>query len=142
MFATKKNLSYLPLFIIFCSGLLFGLGLAVSQMAKPEIVQSFLLFEDLGLLFVMGVAVLIVLPFYTLYPKISRRSFFGSPLEKYPSLPFRKTVIGAIIFGLGWGIAAVCPGAALASLGIGNYQIIFALIGMFLGSYCVALLQQ
>ncbi|MEF8822151.1 MAG: DUF6691 family protein, partial [Halovenus sp.] len=39
------------------------------------------------------------------------------------------------IFGVGWGLSGICPGAAYASLGVGNWPILYALGGMFLGAY-------
>ena len=39
------------------------------------------------------------------------------------------------IFGVGWGLSGICPGAAYASLGIGNVTILWAVVGMFAGAY-------
>ena len=47
----------------------------------------------------------------------------------------RNTVIGAIIFGLGWGISGICPGSAISSLGTGNLPILIGIAAMFMGSY-------
>jgi uncharacterized membrane protein YedE/YeeE len=44
-------------------------------------------------------------------------------------------IIGAAIFGVGWGISGQCPGSAVASLGAGNWTVIISLTGMFLGAY-------
>ena len=44
-------------------------------------------------------------------------------------------MVGGVIFGIGWGISGVCPGAAFASLGIGNYVIIWAIVGMIFGAH-------
>jgi hypothetical protein len=47
----------------------------------------------------------------------------------------RNVVIGGAIFGAGWGLSGICPGAAYASLGVGNVTILWALAGMFAGAY-------
>jgi uncharacterized membrane protein YedE/YeeE len=47
----------------------------------------------------------------------------------------RKVLIGGMMFGVGWGLSGICPGAAHASLGIGNYPILWAVVGILLGAY-------
>jgi len=44
-------------------------------------------------------------------------------------------VIGAAIFGIGWGLSGVCPGPAIAGLGVGNAPVLWALAGLFAGAY-------
>lgn len=101
------------------SGIIFGLGLAISEMINPARVIGFLDITgnwDPTLLLVMGGALLMTFP---LFPIILRRkhSFFGDSF----SLPGKKDIdlkliIGAVLFGLGWGIAGLCPGPAIAGL--------------------------
>jgi len=47
----------------------------------------------------------------------------------------KYVIIGGTIFGVGWGVSGMCPGACYASLGIGNYQILWGIAGMFIGAY-------
>ena len=47
----------------------------------------------------------------------------------------KSTIIGAAIFGIGWGLCGVCPGPAIASIGSGNFDLLWALVGIFIGSY-------
>jgi uncharacterized membrane protein YedE/YeeE len=47
----------------------------------------------------------------------------------------RNVIIGAVIFGVGWGISGQCPGSAVASLGTGNIPILLGLAAMFIGAY-------
>ena len=120
--------------ITLISGIIFGVGLAISQMTKPEVVLSFLTLQDLGLLFVMFPAMIIMM--------IAILVFKG---KKAPGTKIKRgkrdykmgphTIAGGIIFGLGWGISGVCPGAAYASIGIGNYPILVAIISMAIGSW-------
>jgi uncharacterized membrane protein YedE/YeeE len=44
-------------------------------------------------------------------------------------------LVGGTVFGVGWGLSGICPGAAYASFGIGNVAILWAVAGMFLGAY-------
>src|SRR6266581_8201 len=106
----------LVLFLV--AGGLFGSGLAVSGMTDPARVIGFL--DVLGawdpaLLFVMAGAVGV----YGLGMLVLRR--FGSRRLELPlagSSPIdRRLVIGAAIFGLGWGLGGCCPGPSLANLG-------------------------
>lgn len=106
------------LVLIFVAGGLFGAGLAISGMTDPGRVIGFLdVFGvwDPALLFVMGGAVGV----YGLGMLILRR--FESREVKLPqasSSPIdRRLVVGAAIFGLGWGLGGFCPGPALANLG-------------------------
>lgn len=47
----------------------------------------------------------------------------------------RNMVAGGSIFGVGWGLSGICPGAAYNSVGIGNYPVLVAIAGMFVGAY-------
>jgi uncharacterized membrane protein YedE/YeeE len=116
------------------SGALFGFGLSVSTMIRPEVVLSFLRFQDFGLMLVMGGAVLVVLTVYTLVPRLMRRPIFDDHFHKHPSVWNRDTAIGAALFGVGWGLCGVCPGPAIAGLGAGNWDLLWALGGIALGA--------
>jgi uncharacterized membrane protein YedE/YeeE len=127
-----------PLFVpvVLAGGLLFGFGLAVSRMTHPEVVLDFLQFDDLGLLFVMGVAAVVAGVTFA----VATRSGRSAPLTGRPYRPRVKdldanVVVGGVTFGLGWGLSGICPGAAYASLGVGNYPILWGIGGMFLGAY-------
>jgi uncharacterized protein len=104
-------------------GALFGFGLALSGMVEPGRVRGFLDVTgawDPTLAFVMGGAVFMT---GALFPRILRR---GKPLfHKRFFLPEKgdvdaALVLGALIFGVGWGLAGLCPGPALAALVLGS----------------------
>lgn len=122
--------------VVFVGGLFFGVGLAVSEMAKPEVVLNFLQLEDFGLLLVMGGAAgTVALTF-----AVAERGGDRAPITERPFTlrlkSFDRTVlIGGATFGVGWGLSGVCPGAAYASLGIGNVNILWAIGGMVVGAY-------
>src|SRR5438876_9605083 len=103
------------LVLLFLAGGLFGTGLAVSGMTDPARVIGFLdIFWawDPVLLFVMAGAVGV----YGMGMLILRR-FDGVKLPSAAASPIdRQLVIGATIFGIGWGLGGFCPGAALANL--------------------------
>ncbi len=112
----KLNLS------AFVAGLLFGGGLAISGLTQPAKVFSFLdvsgAFDPSSLLaFVGGVGVLWVAQ------RIARRSSAPLFADRFPIYHRTqldgRTVGGAAIFGVGWALAGICPGPALASLAFG-----------------------
>lgn len=120
---------------ILVSGALFGFGLSFSTMIQPEVVLSFLRFDDLGLLLVLACATGITMIFYQLAPWLLKRPLLVECFSSKPGETLKRTLTGAAIFGVGWGISGVCPGPAIAGIGAGNYPVIYALIAMLAGAY-------
>ena len=122
--------------VIFIGGLIFGFGLALSQMAHPEVVLSFLQLVDLGLLFVMGGATVVAgLAFAIGTRRVKTAPLTGAAYGLRERSLDRNVLVGGAIFGVGWGLSGMCPGAAYASVGIGNYPILIGIAGMFIGAY-------
>ncbi len=120
----------------FAAGLVFGIGLCLGQMINPAKVLAFL--DVLGvwdptLALVFIGAVLTTLIGYRL--TLAR----GTPyLTDRFSLPGTKTIDlpligGAVIFGIGWGIAGFCPGPAITALGALSSEALVFLGAMILG---------
>lgn len=128
-------MSFAKFLAVLASGVLFGLGLAVSTMVSPEVVLSFLRFQDWGLMLVMGGAVCVTVLVYQFAPRLLGHPVLGDHFSVRPSTLDRDTVLGAAIFGIGWGICGVCPGPAIAGLGTGNWSLLVALAGIGLGAY-------
>ena len=63
------------------------------------------------------------------------KPLFTAYFGEHPSVMNRDTLLGACIFGVGWGICGVCPGPAIAGLGAGNWPLIITLMAMFAGAY-------
>lgn len=109
------------LFALLC-GLLFGLGLIVAGMADPAKVLAFL---DIGglwdpsLALVMAGAIAVALPGFAL-AKRRRRSWLDLPMQLPAARRLdRRLIGGSLLFGVGWGLAGICPGPALVLLGAG-----------------------
>jgi len=127
-----------PLFmpLIYVGGLIFGFGLGFSHMAQPEVVLNFLQFQDFGLIFVMfGAAIVTGLGFAIIPRLLDSAPLTGDSYGRRLKSFDRNVLIGGAIFGVGWGLSGICPGAAYASLGVGNVTILWALAGMFVGAY-------
>lgn len=122
----------------FAAGLLFGLGLAISQMINPEKVLAFLDVTgdwDASLLLVMGSGVTVTLISYWLIMRSDQPLF-----EPRFQLPDRKQIDaqllgGAFIFGLGWGAAGYCPGPAIAALTLVYWEPIIFIAAFLVGSF-------
>lgn len=120
------------------SGVLFGAGMAISGMIEPQKVIGFLDVAgrwDPSLAFVMGGALMVFMPCYFLVIKPRRQAVNGCEY----SLPTQqnidsKLISGSALFGLGWGMAGICPGPAVASLGLGNVSIVIFFCAMVIGS--------
>jgi uncharacterized membrane protein YedE/YeeE len=125
----------MKLFFVLLSGALFGFSLALSTMIQPEIVIGFLMWRDMGLLLVLGGAVIVTFVAYRLAPRVLARPWTGGEFLKHPSVMAPRTLLGAAIFGLGWGMSGVCPGPAIAGLGAGNLPLAIALVAMIAGAY-------
>lgn len=102
------------------AGLIFGLGLIVSGMANPAKVQGFLDLAgawDPSLALVMVGAIGVAwLPFR--WAQRHNTSWFGEPRQLPGTREITpRLVAGSVLFGIGWGIAGLCPGPALVLLG-------------------------
>ena len=123
--------------VLFIGGLTFGFGLAWGGMSKPEVVLSFLQLKDYGLILLMGAATVTTFVAINIVPRFVKEPLLGGEFKSRTRTLNRNTIIGAIIFGLGWGLSGQCPGSALASLGIGNLPVLIGIAAMFVGSYAM-----
>jgi len=132
------------LIVALASGLLFGLGLTVSAMVDPAKVLNFLDIAstwDPSLAFVMLAAI----PVTAIGFAVARRR--GKPLIdttfRGPTATVidRRLVVGAMLFGVGWGLVGYCPGPALAALSFGNPGTWLFVIAMLAGMAAHELLQ-
>ena len=126
-------------------GMLFGVGLSLSGMTDPQVVLGFLdLFGawDPALLLVMMGAVPTA---YIGYRWVFKRSHPVFASQFY--LPTQQAIdkpllLGALLFGVGWGLIGLCPGPAIASLAYGRAEIVVFIMSMVMGKLVVGLLAQ
>jgi uncharacterized protein len=127
------------------AGLLFGGGLLVSGMADPQRVLAFLRIApgwDPSLAFVMGGALAVTVPGFALM-RHRGRPLFAAQFATQSSAPVdRRLLIGAALFGLGWGWAGYCPGPALVGVGLGHWTALAFVPAMFAGGWIASRLQQ
>jgi uncharacterized protein len=117
-------------------GLIFGVGLCISGMTEPAKVLGFLDLAGLwdpSLAFVMGGAVAIGLVAFGL-AKRRRVALNGEPMQ----LPAARTIdapliAGSLIFGIGWGLAGICPGPGIVDVGFLNAHALVFVAAMAAG---------
>jgi uncharacterized protein len=142
-----------PLLLALLAGLLFAVGLGIAGMTQPSNVLGFLDVTgdwDPSLTAVMAGAIGVhALAYRFLHWQQARSGGSGAPRRRAPffaealALPTRRDldarfVLGAAIFGVGWGLAGLCPGPALVSLATGSATALAFVFAMTLGM----LLQQ
>jgi hypothetical protein len=124
------------IFVGLTAGFIFGLGLCLSGLADPALVLGFL--DVAGawnptLLFVMGAGLIVTLigyrlvfgrgrPLFSPHFNLSTSTAIDSPL-----------ISGAVIFGIGWGLAGYCPGPAVVSLASGRPEVFIFVTAMVIG---------
>lgn len=115
------------------TGLVFGAGIAVSGMMNPAKVLNFFDIAgtwDPSLAFVMGGALLVTFVGYRL---VWRRAspLFGDRFQVPASTAIDARLLGgSALFGIGWGIAGFCPGAAIPALGTGRWEVALFLVSV------------
>ncbi|MDR6580891.1 DUF6691 family protein [Pseudomonas extremaustralis] len=120
----------------FIAGLLFGLGLLLAGMANPSKVLAFLDLAgawDPSLALVMGSAIAVAIGPLT-WARRHARSLLGAPMQ-FPAKREldRRLIGGSLLFGIGWGIAGICPGPAVAILLTGHWQALVFMVAMLGG---------
>lgn len=145
MAATHRVMQVGQRLVAIASGLLFGLGLGVSQMVDRERVLGFL--DVMGrwdptLLFVLGGAVTVTAIAFRFVLRLPQPVFatkFRLPTRKDID---RSLVLGAAIFGIGWGIAGYCPGPAVVALTLTSWSPVIFLVAFVIGSLSAKLVMH
>ncbi len=121
--------------LVFLAGAIFSGGLVLSEMTRPEKVRAFLDFTgnwDPSLLFVLGSAVVtygVIFHFVSRARKPVYELKFDIPNNTKITA---KLIIGAAIFGVGWGITGLCPGPAFTSI-FASSEIFYFVLAVFVG---------
>ena len=124
--------------LAFIFGGIFSLGLMISGMSNPEKVLSFLDITgqwDASLAFVMvGAIAVAFIPFQILSKQQAPKTVFKEPIELPKNTQIdTRLVLGSAIFGMGWGLAGICPGPSLTLIGLGHYQALYFIFAMIIG---------
>ena len=129
----------------FFAGLIFGLGLLLAGMANPAKVLAFLDVAgawDPSLALVMAGAIAVAAAPLN-WARKHKRSLLGAPMQ----IPVKREldarlIGGSLVFGIGWGIAGICPGPAVAISLTGHWQVLVFVVAMLVGMYAFTVLQR
>jgi len=122
---------------LFC-GIIFGIGLVISEMINPAKVLGFLnLFGewDPSLAFVMIGALVVSTPLFHLFKNKEKPIFSSSFSISNKKEIDKKLIFGSILFGAGWGLVGLCPGPAITSIALLNASSAIFVVSMFIGFY-------
>ena len=126
----------MQMLVTYLAGLIFGVGLCISGMNRPEKVLGFLDIAGLwdpSLAFVMAGAIGVAFFAFRL-AAMRARAWLGDPMRLPTSTTVdRRLLAGSAIFGLGWGLAGVCPGPAIVDLGFLDPRAAVFVVAMLAG---------
>ncbi|PKO47719.1 MAG: hypothetical protein CVU29_02455 [Betaproteobacteria bacterium HGW-Betaproteobacteria-22] len=136
---------FIILLFALISGLIFGIGLILSGMANPAKVLAFLDLAgawDPSLALVMAGAIAVGLVAFAI-AKRRTRSFLGLNMQLPTARMIdKRLVIGSLVFGIGWGIAGICPAPAIVLVGAGSNKAIIFTAFMLLGIFIFEILEN
>jgi uncharacterized membrane protein YedE/YeeE len=126
------------------SGIVFGVGLVISEMINPEKVLGFLdLFGnwDPSLAFVMIGALIVSSPLFHIIKNKEKPLFTEKFNYSNNKEVNNRLIVGSALFGAGWGLGGLCPGPAISSIALININSITFVFAMFFGFYLVKFLK-
>lgn len=129
----------------YVTGLLFGLGIAISGMINPAKVLNFFDIAgrwDPSLIFVMGGALITTFLGYRLVFGRAKPLLEGGFALPATTRIDARLIGGAALFGVGWGIAGFCPGGALPALGTGRWEVLVFTAALISGIGIARFLQK
>ncbi|QAV22265.1 DUF6691 family protein [Proteus hauseri] len=132
-------------FVAFLSGLLFSAGLIVGGMSDPQKILAFLDITgnwDPSLFVIMGVGLSVSIISYQ-FARYRQKSLLACTMAiPTNSVIDKPLVIGSVLFGIGWGLAGICPGPGLVLAGAGFYQGGLFVLAMIAGWLLVGLCRK
>jgi uncharacterized membrane protein YedE/YeeE len=114
-------------------GTVFGFVLSRSGAADYNYIQGMFLFEEFQLYGIIATAVALTAPGLWLVKRIGRT--WRGPVKLGEPRPFTPgNIAGGLLFGVGWSIAGMCPGAIFVNIGEGKIYAVAALAGALVGA--------
>jgi len=122
-------------------GTIFGFTLSRSGAADYDFIQGMFLFTNLQLYGIMGSAVVIAAPGLWWIQRRGR-TLFGTPVHVDLKPLNRGTIVGSVLFGIGWSMAGMCPGPIFVNIGEGKIYALAALAGALVGTSALGTLYR
>ncbi|MBM3278899.1 MAG: YeeE/YedE family protein [Candidatus Handelsmanbacteria bacterium] len=122
-------------------GVFFGVVLVKSEVCSWFRIQRMFRFEEAHMYLVICAAVAVGALSVLLLRRLRPRTAQGEPIEIRKKVFTKGTVLGGLLFGMGWAVTGACPGPIYAQLGSGAYQAVATFAGAFAGAYLYAWLR-
>ncbi len=122
------------------AGLFFGFALSRSGASHYNYIYRMFTGEDLHLALLMGTAIIIGAIGMFILKALGNKDVNGNEIAINKKPYHRNTIIGGILFGIGWAISGACPGTVLAQIGEGKILGLFTFLGIMFGTYLYALI--
>ena len=124
------------------TGIFFGFVLSRSGASDYNFIHYMFTGENLKLALLMATAIVVGAIGMIILKSFGNKDIHGNEI-KINRKPLNKyTVIGGILFGVGWAVTGACPGTVLAQIGEGKMLGLFSFFGMIFGTYLYALLAE
>ena len=121
-------------------GVYFGVVLIKSDVASWFRIQKMFRFEEAHMYLIIGSAVAVGALSVFLIKKLNLKTMRGEIVEIEEKRFQKGTVVGGVLFGMGWAITGACPGPIYAQMGSGEYLALVSFLGAFCGAYLYAYL--
>ena len=132
-----KNIKFLLL------GIFFGIVLAKAQVISWFRIYEMFRFESFHMYGIIGSAVVIGVLIIQFIKRSNLKSLNGTPITIEPKpKTYKASILGGILFGLGWALVGACPGPIYILIGAGFWSFIVVLIGALLGTYFYGFLKE
>jgi len=117
-------------------GALFGFLLSRGGATSYDFYAKLFLFQDFQLMWVIGAAVVVGAPLLFAMKKLGARTLLTKETIVFSGKPMRRGLVaGSLMLGVGWGLAAACPGTVLAMIGEGKVAGLFVVFGITVGTW-------
>lgn len=125
------------------TGIIFGFLMSHAGATTYDFHAKLFLLENFQLLKVIGTAVVVGIFGVFLLKQFKVKAFLSDEEVDFVKKPYQKGLItGALLFGIGWGMTASCPGTIPAMIGEGKVGAIFTLLGIIIGTTAFGVLQD
>lgn len=122
-------------------GVLFGIILVKSEVISWFRIQAMFKFEEAYMYLIILSAIVVGAISLFIIRKINARTVDNEEIIIIEKQYSKGTILGGIIFGLGWAVTGACPGPIYAQIGSGTYLALITFLGAFSGAYFFAILQ-
>ena len=123
-------------------GIIFGFTLSRVGASEFDLIYGMFVAADFTLVGVIGLAIVVGAIGMQVLKSRTQKTRKGEIIKISHKKLKRYSLLGAALFGLGWGLSGACPGTVLAQLGEGKVYALFTFLGMIGGTYIYALLKE